>query len=532
MRNLFKNTRCNIFLSYHFRKVFCITLILVCNLLNSYAQNAYINDFRVNDDQTNREQYGSRISVDSAGNFVVMWNDRRNFPGFWTQVYCQIFNKSGSRIGNNFKIGLDTTYLFGLTTFNDGKFVCFWINFFNEANKAELLFQRFDQTGIPLNLPAKVIDTIYSSTALNYGDIASDRSGNFVTVWHFRPFATTNNVIYAQRFDNLGNKQGLPIVVNDTIGFFNISNTKVAMDKSGNFVVSWLDRRFNVSQQKYDVFFQRFNKDGEKLGNNIKVNDDNDTTKDQSLPWMDLNRFGNGNFVITWTDERFSNSELMVYHQIFDSSGNFIGSNKRTDQSLGNPFDSKVALDSNTRFIIGWNDNWYAGRYQYYARRYKSNGDTLGAIYMVPQLSPPGSGQFPSDIKILGDRVYTVWGDTRNGNPDVYCNVRSFQNPDTVIIGINPISNIIPAEYKLYPAYPNPFNPATTVKYSQPKNDDITIQLFDITGRTLRKWIYKDQKKGTYEIKVYSIDLPSGIYFLELKANSGFKSTQKLVLIK
>lgn len=534
MQKFFKNTRCFIFLSNYIRNIIFIVIILSSYHLISYAQNAYINDFRVNDDVSNSSQIYSRIGVDSAGNFVIAWDDRRNLPGInWFQVYCQIFDKWGNRIGNNFRIvGLnDTTSLLGLTVLKDGRFNLVWINSLNGGINAELLFQRFDRFGKPIQPPARVVDSVFSSFELGFGDISSDSSGNFVIVWKRFMAIGNSSLIYCQRYDSAANRIG-PLLIANNIFHASANDVNVEMNVTGSFIVSWSDLRNNLQGQKRDIFFQRFDRNGVKIGGNVLVNDDNDTTKEQSLPWMDLNRFGNGNFVITWTDERIINSGLMIYHQVFDSSGNFIGSNKRTDQSSGNPFASRVALDSNSRFIIGWSENWYAGRYQYYSRRYKANGDTLGVIYMIPQLSPPGSGQSPSDIKIWGDRVYSVWGDTRNGNPDVYCNVRSFQNPDTVIIGINPISNNLPGEYKCYPAYPNPFNPATTVKYSLPKKDDITIQLFDITGRLIRKWIYKDQTRGTYEMKIYNIYLSSGIYFLEFKANTGFKSTQRLVLIK
>jgi len=393
MQKMFNKTRDSFYLSKIFRNIFCLWLLIIFIVpLIGYSQNAYINDFRVNDDLTNREQFGSRIGVDSAGNFVIAWNDRRNSPNInYTQVFYQVFDKYGNKIGNNIAVNTDTNYLSGLTVFKTGQFVISWMRIFNSSMSSELYFQRFDKTGIPLNSPTKVIDTVYSSTALNYGDVASDSNGNFVVVWNFRPYATSNDVIYAQRFDNTGNKLGMPIVVNDTIGFFNVTDTKIVMNRDGNFVVSWRDRRFNVLQQKYDIFFQRFDNNGLKLGGNILVNDDNDSTKEQALPSIGMNR--NGNFVLTWSDRRNMTNDLSIYFQIYDSTGAPIGVNKRADESNGNPFDSRVALNNSSQFIVGWTDDGYAGRGQYFGRRYKVTGDTLGGIYMIPQTSPPGSGQ-------------------------------------------------------------------------------------------------------------------------------------------
>lgn len=529
---MLNKTRDSFFLSKIFRNIFCLWLLIIFTVpLIGYSQNAYINDFRVNDDLTNREQFGSRIGVDSAGNFVIAWNDRRNSPNInYTQVFYQVFDKYGNRIGNNIAVNTDTNYLSGLTVFKTGQFIITWIRIFNSSMNSELFFQRFDKTGIPFNSPTKVIDTVYSSTALNYGDVASDSNGNFVTAWEFRPYATINSVIYIQRFDNTGNKLSTPIIVNDTIGPFGITDVKIAMDRDGKFVVSWRDGRFNTSQQKNDIFFQRFNNNGVKIGGNVLVNDDNDTTKEQTLPSIGNNI--NGDFVITWSDRRSSFNELNIYFQIYDSNGTPIGNNKRADESNGNPFNSKVALNNLSQFIIGWTDDGYAGRGQYFGRRYKESGDTLGGIYMIPQTSPPGSGQSPSDIKIFGDRVYTAWGDTRNGNPDVYCSVRSFQNPDTIIIGVNPISASVPKGFRLYPAYPNPFNPETKIKYDLPKDDAVHIGIYDITGKTIKLINTGKQNKGTYEISITNELLSSGVYFLKILTSSGLNAVQKLVLLK
>ncbi len=532
MHKLFYQNTNSLNLSNTIRIIFYLWLFIILAIpLIGFSQNAYINDFRVNDDLTNRGQFGSRIGVDSAGNFVVAWNDRRNSINInYTQVFYQIFDKYGSRIGSNIAINTDTNYLSGLTVFKTGQFIITWIRIFNSSMNSELYFQRFDKTGIPLNPPTKVIDTVYSSTALNYGDVASDSNGNFVTVWEFRPYATTNSVIYAQRFDNVGNKLGTPIVVNDTIGFFGITDVNIAMDGSGKFIVSWSDRRFNVSQQKYDIFFQRFNSIGIKIGNNVKVNDDNDTTKNQLLPWLCSDR--NGRFVITWTDRRNLFNEYNIYFQIYDSTGTKVGNNKRADESNGDPYNSNVAINNLSQFIIGWTDDGYAGRLQYYGRRYTKTGDIIGNIYMVPQISPVGSIQSPSDIKIFGDRIYSTWEDTRNSDGDIYCNVRSFQNPDTIIIGINTISANEPTGFKLYPAYPNPFNPETKIKYDLSINDDVFVSIYDITGKTIKQINTGKQNKGTYEITITNELLSSGVYFLKIQTSSGLNAVQKLVLLK
>jgi len=145
------------------KKLFFILLIIHCSLL--IAQDAYINDFKVNDDATVQEQRNSKIGVDSAGNFVVAWNDDRNFTNnLWHQVYCQVFDKWGNPVGNNFRIGLDTTNLVDIAVLKDGRFIVCWINYFKFGIgiRYEICYQRFSKSGFPITSILKVVDSNYS----------------------------------------------------------------------------------------------------------------------------------------------------------------------------------------------------------------------------------------------------------------------------------------------------------------------------------------------------------------------------------
>lgn len=45
------------------------------------------------------------------------------------------------------------------------------------------------------------------------------------------------------------------------------------------------------------------------------------------------------------------------------------------------------------------------------------------------------------------------------------------------------VEQTIPEDYFLYQSYPNPFNPSTTIKYSIPNGDNVSLKIFDILGR-------------------------------------------------
>ena len=92
-------------------------------------------------------------------------------------------------------------------------------------------------------------------------------------------------------------------------------------------------------------------------------------------------------------------------------------------------------------------------------------------------------------------------------------------------------NNDLPKTYSLYPNYPNPFNPATTIKYQIPKLSFVTLKVYDVLGNEIATLLKEEKPIGTYEIEFDASRLPSGIYFYELQAGS-FVETKKMVLMK
>ena len=97
------------------------------------------------------------------------------------------------------------------------------------------------------------------------------------------------------------------------------------------------------------------------------------------------------------------------------------------------------------------------------------------------------------------------------------------------------ISNIkttaVISEYRLYQNYPNPFNPTTTINFSLPKEQNVTLQVFDITGKTVATLISGKVQGGNNSIQFNANNLPSGIYFYKLTAEN-FSESKRMILLK
>ena len=88
----------------------------------------------------------------------------------------------------------------------------------------------------------------------------------------------------------------------------------------------------------------------------------------------------------------------------------------------------------------------------------------------------------------------------------------------------------IPKRFALHQNYPNPFNPVTKIKYDIPKDELISLKVFDILGREVFS-MSEFRKAGNYETVFDGSLLASGVYFYSLDANE-FKQTKKMLLLK
>ncbi len=110
--------------------------------------------------------------------------------------------------------------------------------------------------------------------------------------------------------------------------------------------------------------------------------------------------------------------------------------------------------------------------------------------------------------------------------------------PDSVdysIIGIEPISNIVPKQYSLQQNYPNPFNPTTNIKFDVAQTGFAKLAVFDVLGREVTTIVSEILRSGQYQVSYNASNLPSGVYFYRLTVtneSTTWSATKKLMLVK
>jgi photosystem II stability/assembly factor-like uncharacterized protein len=102
--------------------------------------------------------------------------------------------------------------------------------------------------------------------------------------------------------------------------------------------------------------------------------------------------------------------------------------------------------------------------------------------------------------------------------------------PDNTTAVFNPSRNS-PSDFKLFQNYPNPFNPTTTIRHFLPLRAQIEISLFNLLGQKVKILFSGMQNPGVHDIELDRTELPSGIYFYQLKTDS-FVETKKCMIVR
>lgn len=120
-----------------------------------------------------------------------------------------------------------------------------------------------------------------------------------------------------------------------------------------------------------------------------------------------------------------------------------------------------------------------------------------------------------------------------------YNEVVTYHATREVFVESNPLTAI--ADNFTVMAYPNPFNPSTTIRYSIPVVEtlhatSLHIAIYDITGKLVTTLVNKEQLAGWHEIQwngtnQYGKEMPGGIYLSRVTVGNAVK-TNKLILLR
>jgi hypothetical protein len=140
-------------------------------------------------------------------------------------------------------------------------------------------------------------------------------------------------------------------------------------------------------------------------------------------------------------------------------------------------------------------------------------------------------------ISANSNTILFSWIDSRRfGCDDVYAKIVTWDWEGTATAVDRTVDKEKPQAFRLSRAYPNPFNPETTIEYGLPADGHVHLQIFNATGRLIRTLVREKKPSGTYSVKWDGRDdhggiVPGGIYLVRM-ISGDYKNTRKMVLIR
>ena len=136
------------------------------------------------------------------------------------------------------------------------------------------------------------------------------------------------------------------------------------------------------------------------------------------------------------------------------------------------------------------------------------------------------------------DNVITGFGSMLLQNPLQYDH-----SLGEVVLNLKPTdveqtNSEVPTGYSLNQNYPNPFNPTTTISFSIPSEEFVSLKVFNSLGEAVAELVNETKPAGNYSVSFNTgshsgnvRDLTSGVYFYKLSAGS-FIETKKMILLR
>lgn len=131
-------------------------------------------------------------------------------------------------------------------------------------------------------------------------------------------------------------------------------------------------------------------------------------------------------------------------------------------------------------------------------------------------------------LSVLVDNdVFKMWysGRDRSGRWQIGYATSSLSTP------VNLVFVDLPKNFKLYPGYPNPFNPETEIRFDLPRESRVTIKVYNALGQEIVTLIDEQKPAGQHSVIWNAQNAASGAYWYRMRAGD-FTDVQKIVLLK
>ncbi len=490
---------------------------------------------KVNDDNTNSDQWMPAVSVDKNGRVIVTWYDSRIDPtnNVMTEMYSAIstnggvsflpnqpvsntsFNPNnmavgqgsgqanyiGDYIGNN-PVGNKTAWHVWMDARDNnlGSYTGYYPDFAMTLSSSKLNFTNNDSAAITVKVPAikgpfsdrvkftVSVDTLPVSGTLQMSfQNGKDSITSFPDSIYLRikAIGNVNTRLYKITVSGAGTN-GTPVHKRIIDLYMNLSVVSVGTNREGT-------ADFKVNGVSYNTR-QTF-----VFPNSSVVN----------VQAISPKTVGGSNYVfLNWSDNGDTAHNITVNQDTYLTAFYKVQYKLIVNSFVGNAFGNNTFTDSSSSATFGVNSKYFTYN---------------NTLYQFRGWNGAGPGAYTSPDSTGNDTVVSV-----NMIAAIVESARW-----TPAVGISKIGNEIPVESKLYQNYPNPFNPSTKINYDLNENTFVSIKVYDMLGREVSVIINDNLPAGRYQADFNAAmkQLTSGIYYYSYTAGN-YTEIRKMAYIK
>jgi hypothetical protein len=511
----------------------------------------------------------------SDGGFVICWT-QYDSEIKTIDIIGQFFTTDGSRRGNEFKVNLELEpenyHWFVIAGLKGGGFLCLWRSQIPEPiyNHGYICGQIVDENGVRIGnefiLPKQSDEDNYIPRLISL------TNGSLFACWEsVIQTDTGGSDINGQLFESDGNRLGDVIPI--SAGGFEADCCAL---KDGGFAVLWKE---DAGYEETAQYVQYFNSDGSSRTPEILVNKfDRD---DFYVYWGKIIGMEDGGIMACWDHEKAEDGLPYISFQLVDIDGNLRGTDFQVAKGALEPHGCRLPDNG---FVIcwaspAWEFDTISGKIfreanhtlQPFSLLEPTEDLTINTLSSILkwQKSSSMNLNFPWELQYtlyLGenenfsshsiiDSIYDTTYTVQNLTPGATYfwkvlakNIAgdSLWSTETNLFYVSenatsikhPVSSN-PETFELYPNYPNPFNPETTISYTLPQGKaqyPVQVRIYDILGRLVITLIDENQYSGYHLLKWngknnMDITMPSGVYYCVVQAGEN-KAVQKMLLVR
>jgi len=239
-----------------------------------------------------------------------------------------------------------------------------------------------------------------------------------------------------------------------------------------------------------------------------------------------------------------NNTQIAASYYVFNGQNSFLNFSNLDSLNFNNEtilndnfnqqnFSYPIIYDNYAHLV--WVENIAGNSDIFYGISELEENNAIQNIQRVNQDSTFGFATQKDPILLKNEnKIFCFWTDGRSGDFQIYFSKASL---DSSTMKNNSTEKLIkPSNFKLFSAYPNPFNPVTTLRYDLPKDGLVNITVYDLLGNIINQLVNEDQNSGYKTVNwnaTNNQDQPvsAGVYFYSIEAGD-FRQTKKMILLK